>query len=87
MPSRSRMRKPRKPRGHVSEKKPNIVPDDAFVVTNQVTLEELNLNYLIWTLKKCNYNRTKTADALGIDYRTVFNHIKKYGIDIPEEIE
>ena len=32
------------------------------------------------TLKKNNYNRSLTADALGVSRKTLFNKIKRYGI-------
>ncbi|MDR2382686.1 MAG: hypothetical protein LBD76_02245, partial [Prevotellaceae bacterium] len=31
-------------------------------------------------LKRCNYNRTLTAETLNISRKTLFNKMKKYGL-------
>ncbi|MDR1382070.1 MAG: hypothetical protein LBJ47_11415 [Tannerella sp.] len=32
------------------------------------------------TLKRCNYNRTLTAEALNVSRKTLFNKMRKYGL-------
>jgi len=45
-----------------------------------VTLEELEKSYIKKALEKNEWNRTKTADELGIDKSTLWRKIKKYQI-------
>ncbi len=50
----------------------------------------LKRNAIIAALEQCNYNRTKTAEALGFSYRTVCAFVaesKQAGIHIPDRIK
>jgi len=35
-------------------------------------------------LKELKYNRTHTAEALGISKKTLYLKIRKYGLQVPE---
>ncbi len=45
------------------------------------TADFLEKQLILETLEKCSWNKTKTAQQLGISRRTLFNKIKKYGIE------
>ena len=48
---------------------------------NNKTLNELEREAIIITLKKTNNNREETARLLGIGERTIYRKIKEYGLD------
>lgn len=43
-------------------------------------LQSVEKEWILETLRKQAWNRTKTAEALGFTRRTLFNKMKKYGI-------
>lgn len=45
-----------------------------------MTLEELEKMHIVRTLDRNSWNRTKTADDLGIDYSTLWRKMKKYNL-------
>lgn len=45
-----------------------------------LTLEELEKVHIIRTLERNSWNRTKTAEDLGIDYSTLWRKVKKYNL-------
>ena len=55
--------------------------------TLQEILGDVERNIVLQALKEHNYNRTKTAQALGISRRTLYGKIKEYGLDtlLPDE--
>ncbi|MEW6446860.1 MAG: sigma-54 dependent transcriptional regulator [Bacillota bacterium] len=44
-------------------------------------LGEVERNIILRALRKYDFNRTKTAEALGINRRTLYEKIKEYGLD------
>ncbi len=44
-------------------------------------LEDMEKEHIIWTLKMHNGHRSKTALSLGIDRKTLWMKMKKYGIE------
>jgi len=50
-----------------------------------LTIDELEKMHIEHALKMFNYNRTKTAKALGITVKTLYLKIKRYKIPVPEE--
>lgn len=50
-----------------------------------LTIDELERIHIEHALKKFNYNRKKTAKALGITVKTLYLKIKRYKIPVPEE--
>jgi len=44
-------------------------------------LEDVEKEYIEKALKECQYNKSRTATALGIDRKTLRKKIQKYGID------
>lgn len=45
------------------------------------SLEQLEKEHIIWTLKATDGNRSKTARLLGIDRKTLYDKIKKFGLE------
>jgi DNA-binding NtrC family response regulator len=52
--------------------------------TNPVSLEELEKIHIERMLIENGYNRTKTADLLGISIKTLYLKIKKFGLSVPD---
>ena len=52
-------------------------PDEVFV-----TLEEIKKRHVIRVLKKTKGNRSKAAKILGIDRKTLFRMVARFGLDI-----
>ncbi|MEW6172824.1 MAG: sigma-54 dependent transcriptional regulator [Bacillota bacterium] len=50
--------------------------------TLQEILSDVERNIVLRVLKDHNYNRTKTAQVLGINRRTLYAKIKEHGLDI-----
>lgn len=48
------------------------------------TLEELERRYLQHVLNETQGNRSRAADILGIDRRTLYRMAERFGIDLPE---
>jgi DNA-binding NtrC family response regulator len=45
-----------------------------------VTLEELERQAIMAALARCNGNRTRAAEILGLSRKTILNKIKAYGL-------
>jgi two-component system response regulator AtoC len=45
-----------------------------------VTLEELERQAITAALARCNGNRTRAAEILGLSRKTILNKIKAYGL-------
>jgi DNA-binding NtrC family response regulator len=52
------------------------------LVTEDITLEELERRHIEYMLRKYNFNRGKTAEALGISKKTLYLKIKQYGFTV-----
>lgn len=50
-------------------------------------LSDVERSVILRALKKHNFNRTKTAQELGINRRTLYEKIKEHGLEtcLPEE--
>jgi DNA-binding NtrC family response regulator len=63
---------------------PVLVSDEEYdqmeVVENNLSLEEMEKDYIIKALKKYNGRRKEAAKELGISERTLYRKIKYYGI-------
>lgn len=61
------------------------VDTSAVVETENSSIREINAQVekeiILEALKKHNYNRTLTAEALNISRKTLFNKMKRYGLD------
>ena len=44
------------------------------------SLEEMEKNYILRVLKEANGNQSKASQLLGIDRKTLYLKLKKYGI-------
>jgi two-component system response regulator AtoC len=49
-----------------------------------ISLEELERIHIDRVLRENNYNRTKSAELLGISVKTLYLKIKKFGFEVPE---
>jgi DNA-binding NtrC family response regulator len=61
----------------------NDVDDDNDNNPNIIrkTHSAVEKNLIEETLIRCNYNRTLTAEALNVSRKTLFNKMKKYGLN------
>ncbi len=50
-------------------------------------LEQIEKEYILKTLTMTAWNRSKTAKLLGIDRKTLYDKIKRYGIQEPDAID
>jgi transcriptional regulator of acetoin/glycerol metabolism len=48
------------------------------------TLDELERRYLLHVLDAVSGNRTRAAEALGIDRRTLYRMAERFGLSLPE---
>ncbi len=54
---------------------------DAKPTNLKVTAQEAEYDAILKTLKDVRYNKSRAADKLGIDRKTLYNKLKKYGIE------
>ncbi|MCH8837887.1 MAG: sigma-54-dependent Fis family transcriptional regulator [Candidatus Marinimicrobia bacterium] len=59
------------------EQRPLIDPE----AVGEITIEELERDFIQQTLIKFNHNRRRSAEALGIAERTLYRKIQAYGLD------
>jgi len=52
--------------------------------SNLTTLDDLERRYLLHVLDAANGNRTRAAEILGIDRRTLYRMAERFGIDLKE---
>ncbi len=52
-------------------------------MSGQVSLRQMEATFLMNALRRHNWNRTKTAEALGIHKTTIFRKIKALGLKVP----
>ena len=68
----------------IDQSGPVLVSDEDYdqmeVVENNLSLEEMEKDYIIKALKKYNGRRKEAAKELGISERTLYRKIKYYGI-------
>lgn len=69
-----------------AEQLPKNINESAIKVIRQSkdslqTLDEREKEYVHWVLNKTGWNRTQTADILGIARASLWRKLKKYGID------
>jgi DNA-binding NtrC family response regulator len=50
------------------------------------SLDELERRYLVHVIEQVGGNRTRAAEVLGIDRRTLYRMAERFGIDFKEEI-
>lgn len=56
-----------------------------FSSEDDITIHEAEKQLILTSLKRNSYNKTKTADALGITVKTLRNKLKEYGELVGEE--
>lgn len=55
--------------------------DAAHALSHRQSLGQFEAKRLADALRQCDYNRTKTAEMLGISRRSVQEKIARYGLD------
>ena len=48
------------------------------------TLDELERRYLLHVLEAVGGNRTRAAEALGVDRRTLYRMAERFGVSLPD---
>jgi transcriptional regulator of acetoin/glycerol metabolism len=56
------------------------VEKEGLVLPSNLTLGEVEKQYIIKTLRENNWNKSKSARILGIDRTTLHLKLKKYGV-------
>jgi transcriptional regulator with PAS, ATPase and Fis domain len=60
---------------------PPASPSQGFSAENDLkTLEEVEKNYIRYSLDKLSHNYTQTAKSLGISLSTLKRKVKEYGL-------
>lgn len=65
--------------GDVSELEDKPLIDPGAI--GEITMEEVEREFIRLTLEKFNHNRRRTAEALGIAERTLYRKIQAYGLE------
>ena len=68
----------------VSESKPARVDLEPRMFDGMPTLDELERRYLLHVLESVGGNRTRAAEALGIDRRTLYRMAERFGLALPD---
>jgi DNA-binding NtrC family response regulator len=61
---------------------PPVPPDQPF--SDLPTLDDLERRYLLHVLEAANGNRTRAAEILGVDRRTLYRMAERFGIALTE---
>ncbi|MDO9230321.1 MAG: helix-turn-helix domain-containing protein [Syntrophales bacterium] len=56
---------------------------DGFDIPYGISLDEMERALIVKTLAETGGNRTKTAEILGINRRTLQNKLRQYGLNNP----
>jgi DNA-binding NtrC family response regulator len=70
--------------GAVAETKPARVELQGKMFEGLPTLDELERRYLLHVLEAVGGNRTRAAEALGIDRRTLYRMAERFGLVMPD---
>jgi DNA-binding NtrC family response regulator len=46
-----------------------------------VKLKEVEKKYILEVYRRFNKNKVKTAEVLGVTVKTVYNKLRRYGVD------
>ncbi|MBI3296255.1 MAG: sigma-54-dependent Fis family transcriptional regulator [Deltaproteobacteria bacterium] len=60
---------------------------EALKATSKQAAKEAERDLIIKTLLSCHWNKAKAARRLGIDYKTLYNKMKAYGITREEAVK
>ena len=61
---------------------PRAEPLVASRTPSNPTLEAVERAYIMWVLQTENGNKTRAAEALGIDPSTLYRKLSRYGVEI-----
>jgi DNA-binding protein Fis len=50
------------------------------------SLDEVERRYLLHVIEQVGGNRTRAAEVLGIDRRTLYRMAERFGIDLKEDL-
>jgi DNA-binding NtrC family response regulator len=70
--------------GSAVEARPPRVEVQAKMFDELPTLDELERRYLMHVLEAVGGNRTRAAEALGIDRRTLYRMAERFGLVMPD---
>jgi len=54
--------------------------DDPGSIPSGLTLDEMERRYVLQILERNNWNKTRTADVLGISKSTLYDRLKRWNI-------
>jgi transcriptional regulator of acetoin/glycerol metabolism len=57
-------------------------PDQPF--SDLPTLDDLERRYLLHVLEAANGNRTRAAEILGVDRRTLYRMAERFGVELKD---
>lgn len=73
----------------VSDLPPTVTPRAPAVEKRMFgdmpTLEEIERRYLLYVLEQVGHNRTRAAEVMGIDRRTLYRMAERFGIPLAEQ--
>ncbi len=61
-----------------------LAPHEEHAFANLTTLDDLERRYLLHVLDAAHGNRTRAAEILGIDRRTLYRMAERFGIELKE---
>lgn len=63
-----------------------IARSDFMIVLVGETLDDVTRRLLEMTLRSYDWNKVKTAAALGVSVKTVYNRMEVYGLDLKDPL-
>ena len=60
-------------------------PSEKRLFDDLPTLEEIERRYLLHVLEQVGNNRTRAAEVMGIDRRTLYRMAERFGIPLAEQ--
>ena len=60
---------------------PSLAPNEIVPLLIGSTVEEIERELVLQTLRRCDGNRTRAARVLGLSVRTMRNKIRQYAAD------
>ena len=74
-------------RDTIASKELSLAPDDGSEEAPPQTLEEMEKEHILRVLREADGNQSRASQVLGIDRKTLYHRLKKYGIAPAREEE